>query len=61
MSGAKSDDGATEGAPQWVVTWEDMEQAQLEIMLSAAPATAACMAGGSDAIRLRLRHPRTTP
>ena len=38
MSGVKTDDAAAERAQRWDVTWADVEQAQLETMLSATPA-----------------------
>ena len=38
MSGAKTGDGAAARTRQWVGTWADVEQAQLETMLTATPA-----------------------
>ena len=37
MSDAKTDDSADGRAQRWDVTWADVEQAQLETMLSATP------------------------
>ena len=38
MSGEKTDDAAAARSQRWDVTWADVEQAQLETMLSATPA-----------------------
>ena len=38
MSGEKTDDAAAARAQRWDVTWADVEEAQLETMLSATPA-----------------------
>ena len=38
MSRAKTSDGAAARTRQWVGTWADVEQAQLETMLTATPA-----------------------
>ena len=38
MSGAKIDDDAAGPTRPWVVTWEDVERAQLETVLMATPA-----------------------
>ena len=38
MSRAKTPDAATARTRQWVGTWADVEQAQLETMLMATPA-----------------------
>ena len=38
MSDEKTDDAAAARAQRWDVTWADVEQAQLETMLSATPA-----------------------
>ena len=38
MSRAKTGDGAAARTRQWVGTWADVEQAQLESMLAATPA-----------------------
>ena len=37
MSRAKADDAPAGGNQRWVVTWADVEQAQLESMLRATP------------------------
>lgn len=37
MSRAKADDAPASGNQRWVVTWADVEQAQLESMLKATP------------------------
>ena len=38
MSGEKTDDAAAARSQRWDVTWADVEEAQLETMLSATPA-----------------------
>ena len=38
MSDEKTDDAAAARAQRWDVTWADVEEAQLETMLSATPA-----------------------
>ena len=37
MSRTKADDASASGNQRWVVTWADVEQAQLESMLRATP------------------------
>ena len=52
MSGTPTDDSAPSDARRWDVTWEDVERAQLETMLSATPAQR--LAWLEEAMRLAL-------
>ena len=52
MSSAQTDDPASSDVRRWDVTWEDVERAQLETMLSATPAQR--LAWLEEAMRLAL-------
>ena len=56
MSRAKTGDGAAARTRQRVGTWADVEQAARN-NADGNTRTAACVAGGGDAARLRLRRP----
>ena len=52
MSRAQTDDSPSDDDRRWDVTWEDVERAQLETMLSATPAQR--LAWLEEAMRLAL-------
>ena len=52
MSGSETDDSASAHTRRWDVTWDDVERAQLETMLSATPAQR--LAWLEEAMRLAL-------